>query len=172
MPATPQVAGPCAVYVALPSVSAGVPLLLGYTRNGAQIREETFHLNIPGDQNGGDEGPPIDVQQLGMVVHIVLELTKWDKTVADHIRKQADGATLGTPVAPGSLMFTANLGWRLTLVPSLGSGIGQPLNFPRCITRQPREINIGTKFSTMFVEFEAHKASEGVLWNNSTTGIM
>lgn len=171
MAATPQVAGACAVYIALPSVNSGNPQLLGYTRNGAQIREETFHLNVPGDQNGGDEGPPIEVQQLGMVAHIVIELTKWDKTIADHIRKQADGATLGTPVAAGSLMFSASLGWRVTLVPLSGTGIGQPLNFPRCITRQPRELNLGSKFSTMFVEFEAHEDGSGVLWNNSTTGI-
>ena len=167
-----QVSGACAVYVAYANLASAVPQLLGYTRNGLQPAEQGYYLNVPGDQNGGEEGPPIEIQWLGLTANIRLELTKYDMTVAHYIRRQLDNVTQGAPAAAGSLMFSAALGCRLTLVPLAGgSGIGIPQNFPRCITRQAIEVGRGSKFSTLVCEFEAHKDSSGICWNSSTTGI-
>ena len=40
---------------------------LGYTQNGVQIEEELYTGDVKGDENGGEEGPPIDVQYFGEV---------------------------------------------------------------------------------------------------------
>ena len=45
-------------------------LELGYTRNGADITHEGFFLDVPGDENGGDEGPPIEIQFLGEIARV------------------------------------------------------------------------------------------------------
>lgn len=171
-----QVSGACAVYVAYPYIASpynsGNPILLGYTRNGLTPQEQGYYLNVPGDQNGGEEGPPIEIQALGMTALIRLELTKYDMDVVHYVRRQLAGVTQGTPAAAGSLMFSAGLVGRLTLVPLAGgTGIGIPQNFPRVFTRQPIECGRGSKFSTLICEFEAHKDASGVLWNSSTTGI-
>ena len=44
--------------------------LLGYTRNGADTTKEAYWLDVPGDENGGDDGPPIDVQYLGEIARV------------------------------------------------------------------------------------------------------
>ena len=42
-------------------------------------------------------------------------------------------------------------------------------NFPRVFPRAPIEVNKGTRFSTLVMEFEAHEDGSGVLWNTTVT---
>ncbi len=164
MAVTPKVAGACQVMVAAPSISSGALQTLGYTRNMADIRKEAFFLNVPGDQNGGDDGPPVDVIYLGETALIRLELTKYESVVANIVRARVDGGTAGQSAAPGTLMFSGGGSMRLLL-----NSPNNPYNFPRCFPRMPIEIGLGTKFSSLIVEFEAHKDAFGVLYNAVTS---
>jgi len=47
--------------------------LLGYTINGVEITHETFMSDVPGDQNGGDEGPPIEFNKGSKFARLMLE---------------------------------------------------------------------------------------------------
>ena len=157
-----QVAGPCLVKVG--TGSAGSLETLGYTRQGADVRDQAFFVDVPGDQNGGDQGPPIDIQYMGEIARIRLELTKWDDAIAAKIRTRLLAGTEGSPGTAGTLMFGDSKTVRVLLSTTMG-----PMNFPRAFLRDPWEVNKGTKYSTLVVEFEAHKDSTGVLYNAVTT---
>lgn len=138
---------------------------LGYTRNGADVRSQGFFLGIPGDENGGDEGPPVDIQYFGEIATVRMELTKFDRAIVDKVKSRIYGNTVATafsPSAAGSLMFGGSLTFRVLLACTT-----QPRNFPRCVLKEPIEINKGTKYSTLLLEFEAHKNAAGVLWNEA-----
>lgn len=164
MAETVHVAGACQIKIAFASYASGALQTLGYTRNQADSRKEAYFLNVPGDQNGGDDGPPIEIIYLGETATIRLELTKYDDTIANLIRARVDAEVAGTPGTPGTLMFSGNKTARVLL-----NSANDPRNFPSCIPRMPIEIGRGTKYSSLIVEFEAHKNSSGVLYNAVTS---
>ncbi len=161
MAAAVRNAGLCTVKVQMPSGSIEI---LGYTRDGAEPTEETHMVEVPGDENGGDEGPPIEIQHLGDRARIRLEFTKIDKTVLDKVRNRVPGGTFGTPATPGTLMFAAGKDFRLIL-----HSPNEPRNFPRCICRSAIESNNGTKWQRWSLEIEAFKNDSGVLENTTTS---
>jgi hypothetical protein len=158
-----QVTGPVVVRVGAEGANLASLSLLGYTRNGAEMSQQGFFLDVPGDEYGGDDGPPIDVQYMGETATIRLELTKWDATVAAEVEARLQGGTGGTPGVPGTLMFGGSVSWRVLLDTTSGDR-----NFLRCFPREVIELNKGTRFSTLVVVFEAHEGAGGVLWNTDT----
>lgn len=158
MAKTIQIAG-----AALIRVDYGIGLRdLGYTVNGAEVSFNGFYANVPGDENGGDQGPPIDVQYFGETADIRLILTKWDADVADEIAARLASATAGVPASAGSLMFGSGNTFRLLI-----ASPNDPLNFPRAFPRGPITINKGTQHSRLVLEFEAHKSGAGILYDSS-----
>ncbi len=129
--------------------------LLGYTRNGVEIVHDAFYLDVPGDENGGDDGPPIDIQLLGEIDRIRCELTKWDNTVANVIRSRVKtgGGIAGIVPNTGVLMFGDALYFPLAIIPAYRL----PFNYAYAFPRSAVEENRGTKFATLVVEFECHK---------------
>ena len=144
--------------------SEGALETLGYTRQGADVRVQGYWIDVPGDEHGGDQGPPIDVQYLGETARIRLELTKWDASIGKAVRSRLLGGTEGTPGEPGSLMFGDTKAIRVAI-----DNTNAPMNFPRCFLRGEWEVNLGTRYSTLVLEFEAHKDSSGVLYNTTVT---
>jgi hypothetical protein len=126
---------------------------LGYTQNGITYVEEGFYTDVPGDENGGDEGPPIEVQYMGEIHRIRAELTKYDSAVASEIGAKVAGATHGVPATAGTLYFASASYMR---VQAVGAN-GHVRNYPYTIPRMPIELNAGTRYSRLVIEFEAHK---------------
>jgi hypothetical protein len=161
MAKVPHVAGAALVKVGFGSALEE----LGYTRDGADTRQEAHFRDIPGDENGGDDGPPIEIQYLGETCRVRLELTKFDSVVANKITARLNDATPGAIPTAGSLMFAGNKFQRVCLVCP-----NEPVNFPCCICREPIELNKGTKYSTLVIEFVAYKhPTTGILFNSSIT---
>lgn len=140
------------------------PAPLGRTRNYVEITKEAFFLDVPGDRFGGDDGPPIEVQYLGEIARVRMELTEYDDTVADKIRARLRAGTAGVPGTPGGFMFAADLGLRLTI-----KNANDPRNFNRAFPRMPIEIGRGTKYSTLILEFECHEDGNGTLYDTDET---
>lgn len=157
-----------AVTVKIDDGQGGGLQTLGYTRNGADETSEVHWLDVPGDQNGGDDGPPIEVQYMGEIRRVRLELTKWDTAVAALIKARVAGATDGIPATPGTMIFTQAKGFRLVLDGN-GSVANLDQNYIACIPRMPIEVNKGTKYATLVCEFECHKASNGTLANQTVS---
>ena len=144
-----NVFGACTVKVG--TGSAGALETLGMNRNQADVVHQPYFINVPGDANGGDEGPPIDVQYLGEIVLVRLELTTWDPLVAEKIRARVRGGTVGSVPTAGLLMIAGGYYTRICLVTPVSV-----CNFPIAIIRGANEFGVGTRFSTFVTEFEAH----------------
>ena len=174
MAAVIQVPGPCLVKVSTGG-SVSVPTLetLGYTVNGADITHEVMMDDILGDQNGGDSGPPIDIQYYGQIARVRLEMSKWDSAVLHKLlpRVHPDGGAGGlvtvNTATVGTLIAGSSSGFRLLLLPTAvavnGPMVG-PMNFLIAIPRGPMEVNKGSKWARLVLDFECHAAS-GVLAN-------
>lgn len=163
MAATVHVAGACLCQIATPYT--GSLVTLGYTRNMADVTKEAFFLNVPGDENGGDDGPPIEVLYLGEIARIRLELTKWDELIANAIRARVAGGTAGTASTPGTMMSSADKMIRVLL-----KSANIPRNFPFVLPRNAIEIGRGTKYSSLILELEAHKIpATSILYNEVIT---
>ena len=123
---------------------------LGYTRNGADITKEAFWGEVHGDENGGDEGPPIGVQYFGEIARVRLELTKYDPAIFAKVEARLQGAQAGTVAAdaPGTLVIGGDKYIRLCI-----AATNAPINFPIAIPRGAIEVNKGTKFSTAVLAF-------------------
>jgi len=137
---------------------------LGQALDMPETRDQSFMHDVPGDSHGGPQGPPIDIQFLGRIVHVRCELSKFDKTVADQIRARL---AANTEALKGTVQ-TADIGTLMIqdakYMRVLLSNTNDPMNFPICIVRNPIEIAHGTKFSSIVLEFEAHR--------NQTTGVI
>ena len=155
-----QVAGPCLVKT--DTGSANALESLGYTRDGAQITFDGYMLDVPVDDNGGEAGPPADVQYMGETATIVLNLTKYDSAVIAKVTPRLYGGTDGQVGTPGTLFFGDSKSYRLLLATTL-----LPYNFVRAILRSANEVNKGTKFSEYRLVWTAYKNASSVLWNTT-----
>lgn len=140
----------------------------GYAMDMTRIREQPFWHDVPSDENGGPQGPPIDVQFLGAIVQIQIEMSRWDVAQVALLRKYAS-ATQGT-ISPNEVgTFMSNKAVALLCYAPTQP---LPLYFPFCIVREPIEFGAGTKFSSVQLNFTAYKhPTSGVLYSQDTTGI-
>lgn len=171
MAATPQVTGPCEVQVN--TGTAGALASLGWSREGIEPRRTRLLVNVPGDQNGGEEGNPIEIQDLGGFYRVHMELTKWDKAVADLIRTLGNpitgtgafsGLTLGTVPTVGAQIFSLSAYYRLLLKPT---GASFPMNFLCAVpVDDPYSLMMSAKYSTLMIDWICYPLS-GVIWNTT-----
>lgn len=156
-----EIPGYCSVMVQQESGDLATLVELGITRNGVTVSYENFYYDVPGDEFGGDDGPPIDVQWLGAIARIRCEFTKYNRTYMDAVLGIMQGSTFGgmtvqsqlsTSKYPGELVFTRTNQTRVLL----NNSIGDRRNFPKCFIRAPHEQNYATKYASPIVEFEAH----------------
>lgn len=157
-----KVDGPALIKVG--TGASGALEQLGYTENGTDVEFRGYHGDVPGDEHGGDQGPPIDVQYFGEIVIVRLTFTKFDVAIANKVSARVRGATFGTPATPGTLMFDSDNCFRLLIQPTR-----DPLNFLRAFSRGSITTNKGTKFSRYTMEFECHKDGTGKLFDGVTT---
>lgn len=140
--------------------------LLGYTRNGVEITDNGYFLDVHTDLDGGDDGPPSDSQYLGGTCTIRMEFTKYDDAVRAKIDTRLYGGTSGTNGAAGTLMIQGAKTFRVCIFTPT-----TPYNFPICMLRDPIDLNKGTKYSTLVIIATAYRnSSTGVVRNSTTSG--
>jgi len=153
--------------IRLSTGSSGLLETLGYTRNGADVSSETFWIDVPGDENAGDSGPPIEIQYVGEMARVRLEMTKWDALVMAKVVKKLNSNTKvwGAIATPGTFVFMNNLHYRLVVdTPT------DPRNFYVAVPRAPTQRNCGVRFAMKVLEFDCYKNDAGVLWDSNVTG--
>lgn len=160
MAATIIVPGACTVKV--DTGSSHALETLGLTVGGVQIEEEIYTGEVKGDENGGEEGPPIDIQYFGEVHRVTLELNKTDMAVLAKVLPGLYGGTEGVTGTPGSLLSAGGLYYRLLLASAL-----YPRNYLRAFLRGPaKSCNRSTKHAVQRLVFECH-AWGGTLYNTT-----
>ena len=174
MATAPQVTGPCTVSVN--TGAAGVLATLGVSRAGIKPRRTRITIPIPCDINGGEEGVPIDIQDLGGFDRVHIEFSKWDSAVAANVRTSGNpitatgggfaSMTLGTIPTIGALIIANLAYYRLLLNPTNGTF---PMNFLCAIPiDDPYEIDLRAQFSVLSTDWICYPLS-GVIWNTTTT---
>lgn len=165
-----QVPGAVHILIAIPGQTlAG----LGWSNNGVSIIEEKFHENVHGDQNGGDGGPPIDIQYYGEIHRIRLELITFDEAVKKALLAVVSNGTPGIRPEPGTLMLASGSYFRCLLRPrafEINGDVTHLRNYPRCFVRGQPEFNSGSKHMRATLELECHAPSgpgdaTKALWN-------
>ncbi len=137
---------------------------LGYTRDSAEIRFEGHFEEIKSDDQGGDAGPPGDLNYLGERAIVRLELTKWDAAIADKLVPRLYGGTAGMVGEVGTLLLQDAKTFRLLI-----HSTNTPMNFPKAILFGAIEINKGTRHSRLVLEFVCLKDATGKLYDATTT---
>lgn len=164
---------PGAALVKVNTGSASALQSLGYTENGVTYREEELVINVPGDQNGGDEGNPIEIQKLGIVTHVHLEFSKWDEVVSQQVQAKCNNngtgpVGQGVSITPGTLYFSNTLYFRLLIVPL--TNVAFVRNFLTACPIEAHEINIGTRYAKFVVDFICYPpVGGGASWNLTAT---
>lgn len=166
MAAVVNIPGPCEVLVDTGSTNALESL--GWTVNGAQIEQIDFEHEVKGDQNGGDEGSPIEIQYLGYIHRVTLDLSKYDEAVLSKIQPTLYGGTEGTRGYIGTAKSTNS--YRLLLKPQFGGSVTSQAvrNYLVAMPKRPAHV-IGTKSTQKRITFDCHPNSSGVVYNKTSS---
>lgn len=148
---------------------AGGIKTLGESMDMVDVEERVFTHNVPGDRYGGPQGPPIEQQWLGEIHVVRMELSRWDPTVWNVVRRRGVRENLGSHQSGdvGALML-ASRSCRLILdCPT------RPFNYPCALINSSLQYSKGTKFSSVALQVECHVAQQGdqagILFNSDTT---
>ena len=160
----------------LVDIQVGIPFsaalaTLGHATDVIDTQERAFYHDVPGDRNGGPQGPPIEIQYLGGIYVINFRLSSYNATTIALLRKRSINATLGVVLQSeiGDFMLTTN-GIRLLL---MTEAAGDVRNFWTCLVREPIQVGAGTKYSEWVFSFEAHRppcghAKAGILMDSDS----
>ncbi len=151
-------------HVRVGTASSGALEDLGYTARGADVRIQGYVVNIPGDENGGEQGPPIDRQHLGTIAIVRIELTKFDPAVLAKLKAGLRAVAPGAIPDAGTLIFNDARHFQLLI-----DAPGDPHWFPRAeLAENPREYNLGVLYQRAVLEFTCYRdPSTKVLFSNS-----
>lgn len=136
---------------------------LGTTRDGVGITSDGYFLDIKNDENGGEAGPPVEIQFMGETVKIRCELTKYEPIMASKLEDHCQCANPGEPAGAGTLMFASAAN-----APTINVGTGGAVavkiitptktrTYTLCVIHDAVEVNRGTKFSTFSLTFTAYR---------------
>lgn len=158
-----QALGACAIKV--DTGSSHALETLGYSDDGVQIEEHGMFHDIPGDQNGGEGGVPIEKQFLGEQHFVRFTLTKYDAAVLAKVQSRVYGGTPGTMSTPGTLM-SAN-SYRLLLYTAQVSSASTSRNYLVAMPIDVISHNRGTKATRYSMSWVCYPNANNVIWNTT-----
>lgn len=178
---------PGAVNVKISGIS-GVSGLqsLGYTSDGVEITLREFAIEVKSDRYGGEQGPAIEKQVLGMEADIRLTLAEYNAEYLHHLQSRMPGvaaivAAPGKIITPGTLGFAGGNLIRCLLQGVLDAAaiaaavapieLVTPLNFPFCSVADVVSYNAGTRYARANLTLKAYQglvSSDVVLYNRVT----
>ena len=127
---------------------------LGIAHDQIQISEQKFFHEAHSDANGGQSGPPTELQYLGEIHTVRMRLAAFTASSVNLLRKLTN-TTLGTidQAQIGAFQLT-NYSVRLLLDTPTES---DALNYLCAMPQTPMEIGVGTKYSEWDVQFTCHR---------------
>lgn len=128
---------------------------LGHTEDQTQLQTRGYHVDVPGDRNGGHSGPPIEIQQIGEVMHCRLVLSSFNQTGINLALTRAVRTTNGVIAQSevGQFLMTSKA-MRLLLHASTDANTK---NFWCALLIDPFEVGAGTKYSSWVLPFQCHR---------------
>ena len=174
-----QVAGFSNLLVGFPDDDYATLDILGTQMDDTQISVAPIFHDVPGDEQGGPQGQPIEKQHLGYRVTGSFSLSKWDPAVVRQIRQYALSAEGRVTAAEMGALMLRDRSIRIVVSPTKVNAIPVGAqdagadyffwNFPCCLVTSPIETGQGTKFSVARFSFEAYRVPAGHELISSTT---
>lgn len=185
-----QVAGGSNLYIADGATPGASLYWFGEQMDDTAIVTREFFNDVPGDSQGGPQGPPIERQVLGRIVQISINLSTWSQRVRYWVERQnsvysVNGAIQDWEVGTPILQYHR---FRLLIVPARDNQLTAAapadksedwftFNFPTALMSSPIECGQSSKFSALSFTLEAHRtpaidvSNRGVIWNRDVTGL-
>lgn len=154
----------CPVVIKIDTGTANALEQLGYSVNGCDITEQKYEEPIFSDENGGPQGPPVDIIHHGQVDVITFTSVRFDPAVAAKVQ-YVRGTTIGSAPDPCTLLFADGKTYRVLL---LGDDTFQR-NYLRVVVDAKRLTRIGAHATEWQVTLTCHKNADGVFFNSVTT---
>lgn len=160
---------------------------LGYTSDGCEITINEYAIEVKSDRYGGEQGPPVEKQILGLDADIRLNLVEFNAEYIRYLESRMPGdasivAAPGKIVTPGTLGFAGGNLIRCMLrgvidAAAIVAGataieLMSPMNFPFCSVHQAVGYNLGTRYSRANVTLKAYQGlvnTDVVLYNRVTS---
>jgi len=183
-----KVAGRSNLYIADNSQASQPLYYFGEQMDDTPLIFQEFYNDIPGDSNGGSNGPPIDRQVLGRNVRVNFNLSTWNHKIRYMLEQHNGAYEVAGRVQDfevGKLLFH-NHRFRLLIVPLHNNDMIDAVvdksddyftfNFVNAHLVSPIEVGQGSKFSGMRFTMEAYRSpagatDAGVIWNRDVTGL-
>jgi hypothetical protein len=138
---------------------------LGYSTDQVTTQQQRFEHPIHSDENGGPEGIPIDIQDLGFIEIVNFELVNFDYAVYEKIAAGYYGQTAGTVGTIGKFLTAGE--FRLLLKPN-PAATTKPHNYLAAVPWNRNDWAAGVKASRIPMVWRCYPVS-GVVWNTTTT---
>ena len=159
---------------------------LGYTSDGCEVTINEFMIEVKSDRYGGEQGPAIEKQILGLEAEIRLNLVEFNAEYMRHLESRMPGNST-IVAAPGKIITPGTLGFENgNLIRCLLQGVidaaaivasvpaielMSPMNFPFCSVHSAVSYNLGTRYSRANLTLKAYQglvSSDVVLYNRVT----
>ncbi len=179
---------PGSVQVKISGISGVSGLVdLGYTVDGVEVSFREFKIDVKSDRYGGESGPNIDKQILGMEADIRLTLVEFNAEYIHILQSRMPGnatvvANPGRIITPGTLGFANGNLIRCLLYGILDQAavaaavpaaeLMTPMNFPFCSVEDVVSYNLGTRHARASLSLKAYQglvSSNVVLYNRVST---
>lgn len=175
---------PGAVSVQISGIDGVAGLVpLGYTSDGVEITHREFAIEVKSDRYGGEQGPKIDKQYLGLEAEIRMTLTEFNAEYLNRLMSRLPGNAAVTTL-PGVIVTPGTLAWsnggliRCLLYGVLDTAavaaltpmveLLTPRNYPFCEVVDVVGFNLGTRHAKANLTLKANQGTVGsdvVLWN-------
>ena len=127
-------------------------LSLGYADDRIQIEERPFWEDIRNDAFGGAAGMPSEVQYLGSIAIVTMNLNRFTDNIEDLAGIDSiPGVAYGTMPQVGLFMRQNTMAGNLIL-----SNRTEILTYTVAFLRQGRRFNVGTRHQIYSLVFECH----------------
>ena len=138
---------------------------LGYSTDQVTTQQRRFEHAVHSDENGGPEGIPIDIQDLGWMEIVSFELVNFDYAVYSKIQAGYHSQTAGEIGTVGQFMTSGE--FRLLLKPNPSSP-NNPRNYLHAVPWNRSDWAAGVKATRIPMVWRCYPVS-GVVWNSTTT---
>lgn len=162
-------------YAAWESGSMSTRVPLGYSLDGVRVNVQQFERPIFGDQNGGQDGPPVDYLLHGEIATVSFVLIDYTAATLKTLRSLIT-TIYGQPPAPGTLVMGGVLGNDAdnSIVLQIESA-NDPHSFPHAFWTNPWDFNLGTNETQQAMVFTclvgdtlaADNTNDRILWSNT-----
>jgi len=140
--------------------------VLGYSTDQVTTQQQRFEHAVHSDENGGPEGIPIDIQDLGFMEIVSFELVNFDLAVYEKLVAGYYGQTMGSTGTTGQFLTGGT--FRLLLEPNPAAA-NSPRNYLKTVPWNRQDWAAGVKATRIPMVWRCYPDSSNVVFDSTTS---